>query len=253
MKRLMFMPVFVGSLLWCASVRADESIGLVLSLEGAAVATDTNGTARVLELRAKIFLNDIITTGVKSKVEILFRDDTRFSQGENSEMTVDQYVYNPGKKDENKFGAKLKRGIFRTITGKIPLVNQDGFTVKTSRSTIGIRGCELGFFTGGGEDKILIITNAPGRQIVIGTPENPQGQMFDRPCVVTVGGGGSLRITELDSGQIDQLYRETASQGSGSQKTGVGAGGGWNGQGRSYDSIKQWVAPGDKDLPATGV
>lgn len=248
--------VSAGILLLCALARAAEPIGLVLSLEGPVVVTDADGTARKVEPRSEIFLNDTVITGAKAKIEILFTDDTRFSLGESSEMTLDEYIYNPDKKGENKFGAKLKQGIFHTITGKIPVMDPDGFKVKTSRSTIGIRGCELGFQIFGSSENILIIEVSPGNWIFVGTQADPQGRTFDSSCWLAINNEGYIQLNPLTPAMINQIRQATSSARQGrpqGNRQGGQSGGAGGGDGNVWHNPFRpvWIYPGDNDLPAT--
>lgn len=247
--------VFAGILLSGALARAAEPIGLVMSLKGPVTVTGADGTARKIEFQSKIFLNDTIVTGAKAKIEILFTDDTRFSLGENSEMTMDEYIYNPGKKDENKFGAKLKKGLFHTITGKIPVMDPDGFKVKTSRSTIGIRGCELGFQISESSEIVFIVEISPGNRIFVGTVADPQGQTFEAPCALTINNEGAIKLIPLTPEMINRI-RQTSSlnRRRGSQQGGQdGNSGGGKGHIWHNPFHPGWITPGDGDLPATRI
>lgn len=168
-------------------------------------------------------------------------------------MTLDQYVYDPDNKSANTFGATLKKGIFRTITGKIPLINQDGFTVKTSRSTIGIRGCELGFQTGGDEDdQILIIEILPGRHIFVSTSSNPQGQIFTTPRFLRIGRTGLFQLSDLTPEQINQFRQLIPLQNFGFQ-TGETGGGENGGGGGTLHWIIRTHDNRDLDIQATQI
>jgi len=136
---------------------AAEPIGFIVGLQGDAVAVGQAGTERILELKSPIYANDTIRTSSGAKLQIIFNDDSLFSQGENTEVVIDRYVFNPSKKEENNFLLRILKGVARIVTGKITELNPDRFEVKTGRSTIGIRGCELGFDSGPSFDRIYVI------------------------------------------------------------------------------------------------
>jgi len=256
--------IFAWVLFLCSLVQAAEPIGLITGLEGPVVVTDAAGTARNVKIQSRIFLNDTVVTGAKAKLEIMFIDDTRFSLGENSEMTLDEYVYNPDKKTGNKFGAKLKQGIFHTITGKIPMTDPDGFKVKTSRSTIGIRGCVLGFEIFQLSENILIIEISPGNWIFVSTLADPQGRTFENPCALTINNEGLIKLNPLTPAMINRNRQSTSPAGrggpqgneQGGQSTESGGGdGGWWGNDFRHGPFRSggWIGPGEHDLPATPI
>lgn len=131
----------------CLSIfgATSDSIGTVVALQGQATAVSEKGSSRMLKLRAPIYLHDTVTTMAKSKLQIMLNDETIISLGEDSVMTIDEYVYSPSNAKENATSVNIVQGIFRVITGRITKLNPDRFRVKTSLATIGIRGCDVGF------------------------------------------------------------------------------------------------------------
>lgn len=150
-----------------AVMAAEKAIGQIISLEGLAKATGVDNRERDLALKAEVFLNDRIVTPVGSKLQIRFSDDTVISQGEKSEMTIDQYIYSPGAKQDVNCSLKMMRGVFRAITGKITEMNPERFKVKTNLATIGIRGCELGFRLQPNREDVYVINLPPGHSIIM--------------------------------------------------------------------------------------
>lgn len=241
---------------------AAEMIGLIISVEGSATAIDEAGGVRTLANQSKVFLNDTIVTGEKAKLQVVFTDDTIFSQGENSEMKIDQYAYNPNVKDENEFGVKLKSGIFRTITGNIPRINEDRFEVQTSRTTIGIRGCELGFETGTAEDRVLVFTVPAGKKIFVSPKKGNQKKTLTNPCSVTIGDDGNVNVGPLAGGDRAQSQRATTPKGGfggGGEQGGGEQGGGAQEQGGGNADSQEFGGgdpnpfdPGASDKPGGG-
>jgi hypothetical protein len=159
------MPICVA-LMWASLSIATDSIGSVVAITGQATVLGADGTSRNLQLKSQVFLNDKIVTGKGAKVQVMFDDDSVLSQGEASEMTLDNYVYSPNKKDSS-CSLKLAKGVFRVITGKITELNPDRFKVRTKMATIGIRGCELGFSLRRDKEDIYILELPEGKSILI--------------------------------------------------------------------------------------
>ena len=186
---------------------AADPIGMVVAVQGAATATDSAGSSRELAISSDIFLNDSVQTGPASRLQIILNDDSLVAQGESSEMTIDEYVYNPAQASDNAFGAKLGKGLFRTVTGKITDLNPDRFAVKTARATIGIRGCDLGFNITPSEDNISIITIPGGKKIFVNPLLGGKGLTIESPSFVTVNSRGMIQqrpLTAADRSNAQQ-------------------------------------------------
>ncbi len=125
----------------------DQAVGLVESIEGLATVLHT-GDAEVeieLTLGSPLYLNDQITTGESAAVSVRFVDRTSFSIGEDSRLTIDEYIYDPTTA-EGKVDISVLKGMFVFISGLVADENPQNMTISTPGATIGIRGTE-----GGGE------------------------------------------------------------------------------------------------------
>ena len=147
---------------------AQEPIGHIVAIEGQATALGTDSPSRALELKNPVFLKDKINTGAGAKLQIMFNDDSMISQGENSELLIDEYVYNPGTKEDNGCALRVFKGLVRVVTGQITKLNPERFQVRTRMATIGIRGCNLGFSVTEQAENIYVISfGAAGETIVV--------------------------------------------------------------------------------------
>ncbi|MDI6775551.1 MAG: FecR family protein [Verrucomicrobiota bacterium] len=161
------LALALGAMLAARIGMATDAIGRVVAAEGQATVTHADGKSGALAVDSPVFLGDRVTTGEKSKLQIRFSDDSAISQGEKSELVIDQYVYNPNKKEENGYATRMLKGVFRLITGKITELNPERFKVSTKMATIGIRGCELGFRLQDRAEDIYIIDVTEGQRIVV--------------------------------------------------------------------------------------
>jgi len=149
------------------AVLAADPVGTIVSISGKATATAADGTSRNLELKSPVHLNDRIKTDAGASLQIMFVDDSVLSQGEKSEMVIDEYSFNPQKKEDNKCSLKLCKGLFRAVTAKITAINPERFKVKTSMATIGIRGCEVAFTLSQKEENIYVLSLPDGKSITV--------------------------------------------------------------------------------------
>lgn len=86
-----------------------------------------------------IFLGDAITSGKDSGMQVMLLDETIFTIGPNSAMSIDEFVYDPST-NAGKVAASVTKGVFRFITGKIARRRSEDMTVRLPTATIGIRG-----------------------------------------------------------------------------------------------------------------
>ncbi len=114
------------------------AIGTVVKAAGTAFA-ESDGGKRPLAEGGKVFEGETIVTADGGKVEIRFKDDTLLSQGENSRIELDEYVFG-GDKGAASLMFNMVEGSFRTVTGKIVEQNPEGFNLSSPLATIGIRG-----------------------------------------------------------------------------------------------------------------
>jgi len=121
------------------NVPSGKSAGIVTSLTGSVLAISQSGT-RELSMDSPIFQGEKIVTRDNGRVEVQFLDDTTLSLGKNSEVTVDDYVYDADNAANSNLLLQMGKGVFRTVTGEIAKQNPDHFNLKSPMALIGIRG-----------------------------------------------------------------------------------------------------------------
>lgn len=130
---------------------------------------------RTLREGSDVRFLDTILTGDDTRVEIRLIDDSELYIGDNSELTIDEMVYEPGKKGEGVL--TLAKGVFRMISGNVNKVEGGSLTLRTPVATIGVRGTD---FWGLQEknkltmalidDGVVEITGSDGRTVTLDTP-----------------------------------------------------------------------------------
>ncbi|WP_316899619.1 FecR domain-containing protein [Pseudodesulfovibrio indicus] len=125
-----------------ASEVSQDAIGEVAYLTGSVIAERADGSLRALAISQPVLTGEVIVTGSRSRVEIVFNDKSIFSQGPDGRTTLDDYVYS-GEPSGAKMLLKVGIGTVRYVTGEIVKDNPDGFALETPLATIGIRGTEV--------------------------------------------------------------------------------------------------------------
>jgi len=70
---------------------------------------------------------------------VTFKDNTVMSFGPDTELTVDEYLYAPGK-GQLKFSTSLLKGSLQVVSGVIAKLKPQSVTMKTPTGIIGVRG-----------------------------------------------------------------------------------------------------------------
>lgn len=78
--------------------------------------------AHLLKSGDKIFMGDKIETGADGQLQILLLDQTVFTLGALSSITVDEFVYDPGNAGDK---AGMVKGVFRAVSGKVAQKKQE--------------------------------------------------------------------------------------------------------------------------------
>ena len=119
-----------------APAATEEPIGNVATLTGSATVTRNNAAAP-LKPQDDIFLNDILQTSANSTLGITFNEATTFNLTANARITVDNYIYEDGGK-QNGALFNIARG---TVAFAAAAVAKTGdMKISTPTATLGIRG-----------------------------------------------------------------------------------------------------------------
>jgi len=161
------------------------SIGVVTAAVGEVFANSDSGM-RALQAGSEIFKGEELVTGAGSNVEIRFADDTLLSQGGESVISLDDYVFDPSGADTSDLMFKMAQGTFRVVTGKIAEQSPERFKLGSPLATIGIRGT------------VVVSEIIPGGGEKIGVEEIHSGK-----ALLIQGLDGSMRMISSPLGMVD--------------------------------------------------
>ena len=158
------------------NVNAEEKLTIEKQLVGIVGAISGTVKTETRELKAgdKIYLNETIYAGASSGTQILLLDQSTFTVGEDSEVVMDTFVFDPETND-GKIVASVKQGSLKVISGLISKKNPDSLTVEVPEGTLGSRGTEFQTIVSKGKTDTLLI--GPGKNNTLGM----------RPGAVLVG------------------------------------------------------------------
>jgi hypothetical protein len=119
-----------------AQTAPEEPIGNVASVTGiATVIRDKNSYP--LRVRDDIYLNDVVQTSSNSSLGITFNDSTTFSLSASARITIDNYVYEDGGK-QNSAIFDVGKGTVAFVAAAVAKTGDMNITTPTA--TLGIRG-----------------------------------------------------------------------------------------------------------------
>ncbi|MGD2136828.1 MAG: FecR domain-containing protein [Gammaproteobacteria bacterium] len=235
MKNLPVLRAFIVTvlLLLAFAVQAEDNRGRVMYIRGSVTALDeTTGVPRILRADSHVRLGEIIETGPKSVVQIVFPDRSMLHVKSETKVKVETYNFTPAKPEDDGMVVNLLKGGMRSLTGLVGKRNPGQVRYKTPVATIGIRGTILeisqtpdgGFETifdyGGGfmqsKDRSKLLLNAREAARVGTQGSNPEKVPYKRPENDPAALAGKLATApvtevlnttgiickELDAGQV---------------------------------------------------
>jgi len=124
-------------------------IGEIVKIEGK-VYLERNDSQKEAKEDDPVFMYSTIKTEPGAKVLFLLIDDTQMTLGESSELTIDEFVFDPYDSSENHAEVSVNKGTLNWISGLISKREDPDVTINTPKGSIGIRGTE--FWAGNIED-----------------------------------------------------------------------------------------------------
>ena len=127
---------------------AENFIGSVKMAEGGTLVRRGPETTP-LRTGMRLQLNDVLQTGADGRLGVILEDGTRIALGPNTELKVDQFVYQPA---QGKFGLVLRlgRGVLAYISGRIAQFSAESVSIETPVGIIGLRGTHFAVSIEGG-------------------------------------------------------------------------------------------------------
>jgi hypothetical protein len=130
-------------LLLIVSVMLFAEIGNIGAFSGS-VMLERNGSRLHVTPGMVLEKGDVILTEKASKVQLIMKDNTIITLGQNSDFIINDFLLSDTKK--STIDMKLNRGFFRTLSGKIGKIAPERFKLHTRSATIGIRGTDFAAF-----------------------------------------------------------------------------------------------------------
>jgi hypothetical protein len=199
-----------------------QNFGKVGAVNPDTTGTPPGGTDRTLVVGADIVLKETVRTSAAGSSHILFPDQSSLNIGPNSELVIDEFVYDPSA-NTGRMSATAVKGVLRYVGGQIS--HKTGVRVTTPSGYIGIRGGIVTLMLPvpaslAGSDPNL--RGREGGELVINhfgtvTISNGVGQVTLRPGEAAVIGAPNQPISppfKLAAGTLQQIMQlQTSGQG----------------------------------------
>ena len=178
------LPIVAGLFVGLAGpALAQERIGAAAAISNRVEGT-VGGTASTLAVGSAVFLNELVRTGDDGVARLVFLDDTNLHVGPRSQVTLDRFVYNPGR-SAGSVVVRASQGAFRFVTGS---QRPQNYLIQTPIASIGVRGTVFDLYVQA--DRIVVtlragvirVTAPQGRVITLSAPDSS----------VTVYAGGNF-------------------------------------------------------------
>jgi len=114
-----------------------DSVGVAGAVNPHAVGQAPAGSIEQLAIGQNVVRNEKISTFNKGQVQLIFSDQSTLTLGENSEIVIDEFVYDP-QKQAGSMTATVTTGVLRYVGGKISKKNDVSFL--TPSGVVTVRG-----------------------------------------------------------------------------------------------------------------
>ena len=204
------VAILAGLLLTAAAsaLPAQERVGVNTAVNPQATGASPGQAPRRLAIGQDVIFNEHITTAADGQTQLLFVDESSMTVGPKSDLTIDQFVYDP-KSGTGKLAMSATRGLLRYVGGK--LSKEDGaVTLRTATATLAVRG---GAFIAqidpnGKTEAAFLYGNGLTVSAICAIPPCPDAETLTRPGFqVTVAGPGAApsQPAPVPPGQLAQF------------------------------------------------
>jgi len=106
-----------------------------------------------------VHMNDELSTGAKSHLEVTFRDKTTLTLGENAKVVIDKYVFNP-EESTGELLLNTSAAAFRLATGRLAEMRNKQINVSTPGAALAVRGTDFWWGPMKGRLGVMLVSNS---------------------------------------------------------------------------------------------
>ena len=146
-----FIVPLIGAVL-AAAPAAAQQVGTATAVNPLSESTPPGGATAPLVVGAHIVHKERVHTTPAGTVQLLFTDKSSMSIAPNTDIVIDEYVYDPNAQNGHML-VSLTKGALRYVGGQ--LSHQGEASITTSAANIGIRGGTVTVIQGPGGTKVI--------------------------------------------------------------------------------------------------
>ena len=138
--RTLACQILAAAILVCSAVHgfaAEETVGVTGAVNPQAIGQAPAGPIEQLAIGQNVVRNEKISTFNKGQVQLIFADQSTLTLAENSEIIIDEFVYDP-KQQAGTMTATVTTGVLRYVGGKISKKTDVSFL--TPSGVVTVRG-----------------------------------------------------------------------------------------------------------------
>ncbi|MTI42124.1 FecR family protein [Roseibium hamelinense] len=191
----------VCSAAWSAPHSASaQDVGVAAAVNTQATGTAPGRRAATIVLGDNIIYRERIRTSASGLVQVLLNDGSTFTVGANSDLVIDEFVYDPNA-GSGRLVISLSKGVARFVGGKLSK-NPDGVTVNTPVGTLGIRGGIANINLDGNEGVFSLLY---GDEIVFTGQDGTRKRVYEPGYSVSSSNGLEHRIRRTNPADIGRV------------------------------------------------
>jgi hypothetical protein len=135
---ILFAIIFSSTVL---AVARDARVAFV---RGTVTATDPSiDVPRLLQRDSRVDVGEVIDTGPKGLVQLVFPDNSMLYIKANSSVKLEAFHFSPDEPEQDTAVTEVIKGSMRALTGIVGKRSKDKVQYKTKVSTVGIRGTAI--------------------------------------------------------------------------------------------------------------
>jgi hypothetical protein len=177
---------------------AADPAGVSAAVRGEVTLARAQAVGQTVRSGESIFMADKIRSGPRSGMQILLLDQTTFTIGPESELIVDEFVYDPHT-NAGKLTARVAKGVFRFVTGKIAKQDPSNVNVALPAGSIGIRGTIVAGVADAVSRASLVVLLGEGPDNAAGDPAGAIDVCNAGACTHVERPGFGVRIAGIEA------------------------------------------------------
>ena len=137
-----FVILLALAVLFLPAAYAADPAGTVKTVRGGA---QVRRGSDLLDAKDGMHLaaRDTLLTAADGSIGVILQDGTRLSLGPNSELAIEEYIFDPGRGNLNLL-LKMARGVLTYVSGKIAELSPGAARLETPVGIVGMRGTHFG-------------------------------------------------------------------------------------------------------------